>query len=248
MLRAVLVNKDATFKNYFKTTRTMIGEKVIIGEDFKRLAQELSERLIPLIQEHPGRFVLSISGESGSGKTSISFALANQLTEEGIKAVVIQQDDYSALPPQQTVLKRRKSLVRVGFSEVQLALLEKNLQEIKEGKEEIEKPLVVLDKNQIVREVVSLKEVKVVIVEGIYSFILDNVDKYLFINRQFWETAEARKLRGRDEQDELMERVLQIEHGLVLLGKPKADFFITKNFEILENPKKKKRTRGDFQN
>ncbi len=227
----------------------MIGEKIIIGEDFSKAAQELSNRLFPQIKKFKGKFIIALAGESGSGKTGISFALSKFLSEKGIKTVVIQQDDYTAYQPKEIASKRKKDLARVGLSEVQLALLEQNLQEIKAGKKEIEKPLVVVGENQIVSEAISLEGVKVVIVEGLYSFVLENIDKHILIDRTHLETKEARKLRGRDKQDELMERVLKIEHGIILLGKPKADILITKDFNLVKNnlrESKKKRTRGDF--
>ncbi len=217
----------------------MRGEKVIAGEDFTRIAKELKNILLPQISLAEGKFIIAVSGESGSGKTCISSVLSKFLSEQGIKTLVIQQDDYSSHPPSKTVLRRKKSLVGVGISEVQLAGLDKNLQEIKEGRKEITKPLVALDKDSIVSEVIPLEDVKVVIIEGIYTFIFEDADTHIFIDRNHEETKEGRELRGRDKQDELMERVLKIEHGIISLGKPKADILITKNFEVKEN----KRTR-----
>jgi uridine kinase len=212
----------------------MKGEKVIAGDDFIKAAKELKNILMPQIAQAKDKFIIAVSGESGSGKTGISVTLSKLFSEQGIKTLVIQQDDYSSYPPSKTVLRRKKSLAGVGISEVQLALLEQNLQEIKMGKKEIIKPLVALAKNSIVKEVISLEDVKVVIIEGIYTFIFEDADKHIFIDRNHEETKEGRELRGRDKQDELMERVLKIEHCIISLGKPKADILITNDFEVKE--------------
>jgi len=213
----------------------MLGEKIIIGEDFLKVADKLQELLLNRIQKSENVFVIGIAGESGSGKTGISRAFANALQKLDVKTIIIQQDDYFLLPPQDNDLQRRQDINAVGTSEVQLAMLEENLQEIKNGVKEIVKPLVIFDENKIVSEGLSLDLVKVVIVEGTYTSVLKNVDKKIFINRIYLDTKEARKDRAREEQNEFIEHVLEIENRIISLQKNAADFIITKDFKVRKN-------------
>jgi uridine kinase len=210
----------------------MIGEKLIIGEDFKKVAGELGELFLPQIKKTRSKFTISISGESGSGKSGISAALSQILMEKGIKTIILQQDDYFFYPPKTNQFMREKNLAQAGLSEVRLALLEQNLQEIREGRKEIEKPLVIFDKDQIVSETVSVEGVQAIIVDGTYSSFLGRVDQRVFIDRPYFTTKKERLERGREEQDEFLEKVLEIEHKIVSLQKDKADVVINGEFKV----------------
>ena len=213
----------------------MLGEKIVIGKDFKRVAEKLKEMLLQRIQQSQGIYIISIAGESGSGKTGIAKAFANLLSKEKIKTIILQQDDYFLYPPKDNALKRQQDITWVGISEVQLAILEKNLQEIKAGEKEIIKPLVIYDENKIVSEGVSLEGVKVVIVEGTYTSVLEHVNKRIFINRTYRDTEYARKERAREEQTEFLKNVLEIEHRIIALQKASADIIITRVFKVRKN-------------
>lgn len=67
---------------------------------------------------------------------------------------------------------RRKDINHVGLSEVRLDLLDQNLQDILAGREEIEKPLVIYEKDRICKERIKMEGVRVIIVEGTYTTTL----------------------------------------------------------------------------
>ncbi len=94
-----------------------------------------------------GKYILTIAGESGSGKSEIAAVLAEMLAERGIESLIIQQDDYFIYPPQTNLKMRLKDNRRVGISEVRLELLDRNMLDILSGKDEIEKPLAMFDED-----------------------------------------------------------------------------------------------------
>ncbi len=59
--------------------------------------------IIPLIlakiKAKPQRYTISLAGESGCGKTETSKALIEELSRNGINAIVLGQDNYFFLPP-----------------------------------------------------------------------------------------------------------------------------------------------------
>ena len=99
----------------------------------------------------------------------------------------------------------------------------------------IKKPLVDFNADKIGEEVVDLSGYDVLIAEGTYTTALKNVDKKVFIDRNKMDTVESRKKRGREKQDEFLDRILTIEHGIIAPHKELADVVITKTWQALLN-------------
>ena len=179
------------------------------------------------------KFIITIAGESGSGKSEIAAVLAELLVEKrDIKSLIIQQDDYFVYPPKTNAKMRRKDIDHVGLSEVHLELLDQNLEDILKEKEEIEKPLVIFGEDRITKEIINLKEIKTVIVEGTYTTVLENVHQHIFIDRTYIDTRESRRQRAREEQDEFLDKILEIEHKIISSHKPRADIILTATYGV----------------
>ena len=216
----------------------MKGDKLVIREEHVKAARQIAELLLPQIAGVEGKFVITIAGESGSGKSETASALSNLLSEKSVASAILQQDDYFVYPPRTNAAMRRRDIDHVGTSEVRLALLDENLREVLEGRNNIEKPLVFFDEDEITKETVELQEIKVVIVEGTYTTLLKNVHRRVFIDRTYVDTREARKRRERDEQDEFLERVLRIEHGIISSHRLQADIIVSRDYEVRRNEAK----------
>ena len=128
----------------------MKGDKLVIEEGHIRAARQAMELLHPKITGTPGRFVITIAGESGSGKSEIAASLAEALAERGISSTIFQQDDYFVYPPKTNEVMRRGDIGHVGMFEVRLDLLDQNLGEILKSSSQIKKPLVIFEKSEIV--------------------------------------------------------------------------------------------------
>jgi uridine kinase len=211
----------------------MKGDKIIVQEHHVGAARKLSELLMPEISARRAPFVLTIAGESGSGKSETAAALGAELTAQGLCCLVLQQDDYFIYPPKTNDRTRRNDIDWVGPGEVRLSLLDENLDAIKGDAVRIEKPLVDYDADTIGEESIDLVGVQVVIVEGTYTTLLKNVDRRIFIDRTREYTRAARVARGREAQDDYLERVLDIEHGIISAHKDRADIVITRDYEVI---------------
>ena len=119
-----------------------------------------------------------------------------------------------------------------------LDLLDQNLRDIQESKEKIEKPLVAYEQDEAVREILNLRGIPVIIVEGTYTTLLKNAHQRVFIERIYLETKSERLERGREEQDEYLEKVLEIEHAIISKHKDKADIIVTRDFDVIQNENK----------
>ncbi len=218
----------------------MKGDKIIVNEEHIKAASQIIGMLIDHITGSQDRFIITIAGESGSGKSEIATALADLLSGEGINSVIFQQDDYFVYPPKTNAEMRRKNIDHVGPAEVHLALLDRHLKEILDMEGEIEKPLVIFEEDQITRETVKLDGIKVIIVEGTYTTLLENVHQRVFIDMTYMDTKEKRLQRAREKQDEFLETVLGIEHEIISSHKSRADIIVTKDYRVRENNEDRK--------
>lgn len=212
----------------------MKGDKLLIHDGHVNAARQITKLLLPQIVNASSRFISSVAGESGSGKSEISAVLSEFLSEQLITNIILQQDDYFAYAPRTNARMRRKDISRVGISEVRLAVLDQNLRDIVEGKSEIEKPLVNFDLDIIAKETVKLEGIKAIIVDGTYTTTLQNVHQRIFIDRTYLDTRGARKHRAREEQDDFLERILAIEHNIISPHRQRADIIVTSDYEVIK--------------
>ena len=210
----------------------MEGDIILVGDEHKNAAEQIIDRLYDEIVATDRRYTITVAGESGSGKSETGQALADALGERGVKAVVLQQDDYYVLPPEFNDAARRANFAWVGTTEVKIALLDEHLGAAQAGAATIEKPLVIYADNQITTEAIDLEGVEAVIAEGVYTSLCDNVDRRVFIARNRLETMAHRQKRGREKYDPSIERVLETEHEIISQHRPRADVIITRDYDV----------------
>lgn len=214
----------------------MKGDILIIEEHHYKAAKKIVEKIIEKIEANKSRYIITVAGESGSGKSETAKALADELGKHGIKSVILGQDDYFFLPPKSNDAKRREDPEWLGpHVEVNLDALENNLKDAINGSNEITKPLVDYKKNTIEPEKISLAGIKVIIAEGTYTSLLKHVDTRIFIARNRLDTLEHRlkRNRGGEAEDPFVEQVLKTEHKIIAGHIQLADFVITKNYEVI---------------
>jgi len=214
----------------------MKGDVIILEEHHKRAAQNIVPEIIEKIKSKTTRYIITVAGESGSGKSETSKAIVDELKKHGIRSVLLGQDDYFVLPPKTNDARRREDPEWLGpHVEVKLDLLEQNLKDAINEKNEITKPLVDYNENSIEEETISLEGVEVVIAEGTYTSLLKNVDSKVFITRNRLDTLEHRQKRNRGNEvgDPFIEKVLAMEHKIIAGHKQLADFVVTKDYNVV---------------
>lgn len=210
----------------------MRGDVILIGGEHRRAARLIIDSLVDIIKSTDRRFTLTVAGESGSGKSETGQALAEALDGRGIRAVVLQQDDYYVLPPKSNDAARRANFCWVGTTEVRLDLLDSHLQAAQADAASITKPLVIYDEDRIDEETLSLEGVDVVVAEGVYTSLCEHADRRVFIDRNRLETLQHRMKRGREEFDPYIEQVLTREHEIISQHRARADIIITRDYDV----------------
>jgi uridine kinase len=206
----------------------MIGDKLIIEQHHTDRAAEICDMLADRIER---RFVITVAGESGAGKSELAYEIYRQLNERGIKTDVLQQDDYFVFPPKTNHEMRRRNLEQVGPYEVKLDLLDSNLRSFKRGESPIYKPLVIYAEDRITTEEMDVDDLMVLVAEGTYTSLLTFADVRVFIDRDYRETLEARKRRARDKWEPFIQDVLEREHQIITQHKARANLIISADFQ-----------------
>ncbi|MDX1471078.1 MAG: hypothetical protein R3213_06245 [Flavobacteriaceae bacterium] len=213
----------------------MIGDRLQYFSAYK----PISNYVISLIKSEKipnSKFVISVGGESGCGKTSLAYSLKTDIeTLSDYQGIIFHQDDYFNLPPYDNHEARLQDISRVGIQEVNLKLLDLHLQNFKQKQLHIEKPLVNYVENSLVTEKVDLENVDFCIVEGTYSTLLKAPDYKIFMKMDYLQSKSKRMERNRDRMGEFIEEVLNIEHKIIQPHYSKADLIIEPDLKLTFN-------------
>ena len=210
----------------------MKGDIIIVEPHHRSAAKKIVPRLLEVIRSHDTRYTITVAGESGSGKSETAKAIAEELESHGFKSAILQQDDYFLHPPRTNDRTRRANICWVGPTEVRLDLLDQHLAAAIAGESLLTKPLVIYDEDRVVEEELDLTGIDVVIAEGTYTTLLDNVNTRVFIARNRLETMEHRMKRGREDFDPFIEKVLEIEHDIISRHRERADVVISRDYDV----------------
>ena len=155
------------------------------------------------------------------------------LADRQIVSLLMQQDDFFKLPPRSNHENRLKDITKnVGPVEVHLDKLQDIIEQFRQDKSEIVKPTVNYDLNIIDQEKINIQLIKVLILEGTYTSLLDHVDVKIFMERTYKETFKDRMARGREKFDPFIEQVLEIEHNIIKEHKKYATIIVGSDFTI----------------
>lgn len=210
----------------------MIYENIEIKDSYFELSNQLIERLKKQSLLKKPKLVIGIGGESGSGKSVTAICLKLQLEKLNTPCLILHQDSYFKLPPKENHQKRKQDLSWVGSNEVQLDLLQNHIEQFKSGKEKTIVPVVDYEQNIFLKQVAIFKNQSVLIVEGVYTFLLKQLDYKIFMERNYQDTIEERKMRSREVYDPFVEQVLAIEHAIVFPLKKLADALVRKDYSF----------------
>lgn len=210
----------------------MRGDSIVIEAHHRNAANGIVPLVLPSLETSPERYTVSIAGQSGSGKSETAAALSEALATHRIASVILQQDDYFVYPPKTNDQTRRANIDWVGPQEVKLDLMDAHVQAFLDGVPEIDKPLVDYESDTITSERMAFGDARVLIAEGTYTTLLAHCQTHVFIDRTYLQTREHRQKRMRDaaELDPFIDRVLEIEHGIILAHKPRAQIIIDADY------------------
>lgn len=191
-------------------------------------AQELAQAVIGRVQIEAGKpFAISVAGESGCGKTTLALALQDAFGKQGMKSIVLHQDDFFYLPPRQNHEQRLKDFSHIGPQEVNLVQLNETIQLIQQQTT----PLLTIPVMNWITDTREFKEIDVrqtavIIVEGTYCSLLPAVDYRVFFAATYRQTRAQRIARNRETVTDFIEQVLEKESQIIQSHRERAQLVI----------------------
>jgi len=201
----------------------MLNEIFPIEEKHRKAARAISEKII---ENYKDKYIVTISGEVGCGKVAVAHVIAKLLRKGGICSKILKMDNYYKIPPKERIKWRKEhGIESVGYNEYDWETINKNIEEFKKGENAI-LPNVDLINGQVDKLHTNFKDINILIIDGLYSLKIDNVDFKVFVELTHRETVEMQLFTENEVLDEFRMKILEREHEVVMLLKPLADFYI----------------------
>lgn len=208
----------------------MLGDVLLITEKHQRAGEMIIDYIL---KNKTDKYMVGISGESGSGKTELAHVIAKGLRKHGIIAKPLHIDNYYRIHPLERTAWRKEHGIEkvVGYDEYDWETIYKNLLDFKEGKASA-MPCIDLVTEQVDTLITDYSEVNMLIVDGLYSIKTEGLDLRVFIELTYHETKKAQAVRGKEPQNEYRWAVLEQEHKMVQALKDSADLLVNGDFEV----------------
>jgi uridine kinase len=209
----------------------MLEDVLLIQDKHREAAAAIVE---VILQNRKNKYIVAISGESGSGKSELTHVIAKSMRKHGIFAKPIHIDNfYNTLPLERTKWRTENGIEKVvGLNEYRWDEINQVINDFKNGKVS-SMPCVDLVTEQIDRLTTDFKDIDMLIIDGLYAINTDDVDLRVFIELTYHETKKAQSDRGKEPQNEYRMRVLEREHQVVLGLKHKADLFVNMDYQVV---------------
>ncbi len=189
-------------------------------------AAELIYNKIKEEEEEKEKYIITITGEVGTGKSTLSLVLAKMLKSDGIRVKIIDLDDYYKIPP----LERKKwrkthGMDQIGADELDWNRLHQNISDFKQNKKS-SLPCIDLITDYLDEITTDFKGVDVLVINGLYSVKCKEANLKVFIELTYEQTLSDQEYGGKEALDSFRKEVLEQEHQVVQSLKNEADFYI----------------------
>jgi len=208
----------------------MLEDVLLITEKHRKAADYITE---VILKNKKDKYIVAISGESGSGKSELTHVVAKNLRKHGIFAKPVHIDNfYRILPLERTQWRQENGIEKVvGLDEIDWQGVKQTVDDFKNSRENT-MPCVDLVTEQIDQLTTNFEGIDMLIMDGLYAINSEEVDLAVFIELTYHETKKAQSSRGKEPQNEYRMRVLEQEHKVVQSIKSKADLLIGMDYNV----------------
>ncbi|MDX2414717.1 MAG: hypothetical protein QNK33_05960 [Bacteroidales bacterium] len=213
----------------------MLGDILLINDMHKAAAADICEHVIKdkANREERYRYIVGISGESGSGKSELAHSLGKLLKEENIRVKVIHTDNYYKIQPLlREEWRRNKGFDKIGLDEYDWVKIRKTIRDFREEQECVI-PCIDLIPEQVDKLITDFSKIDLLVVDGLYAIDAPDIDMRVFIDLTYQETKINQIVRMKEEMNDFRLHILECEHKAVLSLKPKADLIVGKSYEVV---------------
>ncbi len=214
----------------------MLGDILLINDMHKEAAASIHDHITEDLKRRDERYryIVGISGESGSGKSELSHALGKRLKDDNIRVKVIHTDNYYKIQPLlREEWRRNKGFDKIGLDEYDWVKIRKTIRDFKEEQECVI-PCIDLIPEQVDKLITDFSKIDLLIIDGLYAIDAPDIDLRVFIDLTYQETKINQIMRMKEEMNDFRLNILEREHQAVLTLKPKADLVVNKSYRVVD--------------
>ncbi len=210
----------------------MLEDVLLIEEKHRRVAKGIVEEIL---KNKKDKYIIAISGESGSGKSELTHVVAKSLRNHNIFAKPVHLDNFFKTLPLERREWREKNGVEnvVGINEIDWNAVNKTVDDFKNSRKS-SMPCVDLVTEQVDTLITDFNGIDMLVLDGLYAINTAGVDLHVFIELTYHQTKKAQSSRGKEKTDEMRMRVLEAEHHAVQSLKHKADLLVNMEYQLVK--------------
>jgi len=213
----------------------MLGDVLLINDMHKDAANSIFERVEQERAEMDKgyRYVIGISGESGSGKSELAHSLGKLLKDNNVRVKIIHTDNYYKIQPLlREEWRRNKGFDQIGLDEYDWIKIRKTIRDFKE-EQECMIPCIDLIPEQVDKLITDFSKIDLLIIDGLYAINTPDVDLRVFIDLTYHETKINQIIRMKEAMSDFRIGILEKEHEAVITLKPNADLIVDKSYQVV---------------
>ncbi len=204
----------------------MQNQIITITDKHRAAAQLIFDRVI--LEQTP-KYIVTVTGEVGTGKSTISYLLAKLLKDYGSRVKIMDLDNYYKVPPiDRKEWRQKHGLQHVGSDEYDWNKIYKNIEDFKQSKVAT-MPLVDLLTDYVDTLTTDFSGVDLLIIKGLYSIKCKESKLRVFIELSYKEAMEQNIFESTEKTDDYRIEILKKEQEVVQNLKKEANFFIDFN-------------------
>lgn len=214
----------------------MLGDILLINDMHKEAACTIKKYVLNDLEKNDEghRYVVSISGESGSGKSELAHSLGKTLKQNNIRVKVIHTDNYYKIQPLlREEWRRNKGFDKIGFNEYDWVRINRTIRDFRES-QECMIPCIDLIPEQVDKLITDFSKIDLLIIDGLYAIKTNDVDLRIFIDLTYHETKINQIIRMKEAMSEFRLKILEQEHKSVVSLKPLADLIVDKSYQVID--------------
>ena len=208
----------------------MLNDVLLIEQKHTDVANQIVELVFEKLGERP---IIAISGESGSGKSELSFCLAKALEKKRLKSKIMHSDNlYKVKPTHLSKWRAENGFDKIGPNEYNWDTIKRIVKSFK-NKEICQSPCVDLVTQQVDQLITDFSGVDVLVMDGLYAINMDNLDVAILIDITYHQTKKAQLRRGKETLNEFRLKVLEAEHNAIQSIRNKATILINQDYQVV---------------
>jgi uridine kinase len=214
-----------------KLLRAMLEDVLLIQDHHRQAAAEIVQHIVPQITP---KYLIAISGESGSGKSELSHMVARELIRHGHMTKTLHTDNfYKTLPLERGSWRQREGIEKVvGPGEYDWNLLHRVMDDFRHDRTS-EMPCIDLITQKVDTLVTDFSNIDVLVLDGLYAVRASDINIAIMIELTYHETKKAQSSRGKEHSDPVRFQVLEAEHKAVQALRPLVHIFINKEYKVV---------------